>query len=160
MHRLSVFQHQFLCWLCNAEQKKKPTVALSLGLLLFSHLVVFDFETPWTAACQASLSFTISQNLLKLMSIELVMPSNHLILCCPLLLLLSMLSIRVFSKESVLCIRCQSTGVSASTSVLSMNIQDRFPLGFTGLISLLSKGLSRVFSNTTVWKHHLHQEAL
>ena len=111
------------------------------------------FATPWTAAHQASLSITNSQNLLKLMSIELVMPSNHLILCCPLLLLLSMLSIRVFSKESVLCIRCKSIGVSASTSVLSMNIQDRFPLGFTGLISLQSKGLSRVFSNTTVQKH-------
>ena len=62
--------------------------------------------TPWTAACHASLSFTISQSLLKLMSIELVMPSNHLILCCPLLLLSSVFpSIRVFSKKSDLCIR-------------------------------------------------------
>ena len=62
--------------------------------------------TPWTAACQASLSFTISQTLLKFMSIELVMPSNHLILCCPLLLLPSIFpSIRVFSNESALCIR-------------------------------------------------------
>jgi len=61
--------------------------------------------TPWTAACQASLSITNSQSLLKLMSIELVMPSNHLILCCPLLLLPSIFpSIRVFSNESVLCI--------------------------------------------------------
>ena len=64
------------------------------------------FATPWTAACQASLSITNSQRLLKLMSIELVMPSNHLILCCPLLLPPSIFpSIRVFSKESVLCIR-------------------------------------------------------
>ena len=64
------------------------------------------FLTSWTGACQASLSFTISQSLLKLMSIELVMPSNHLILCCPLLLLPSILpSIRVFSKESAFCIR-------------------------------------------------------
>ena len=64
------------------------------------------FATPWTAVCQASLSITNSQSLLKLMSIELVMPSNHLILCCPLLLLLSIFpSIRVFSNESVLCIR-------------------------------------------------------
>ena len=64
------------------------------------------FEIPWTAACQASLSFTISQSSLKLMSIESVMPSNHLILCRPLLLLPSIFpSIRVFSKESALCIR-------------------------------------------------------
>ena len=64
------------------------------------------FATPWTAAHQASLSFTISLNLLKLMSIESVMPSNHFILCCPLLLLLSiLLSIRVFSNQLTLCIR-------------------------------------------------------
>ena len=64
------------------------------------------FETPWTAACQTSLSITNSQSLLRLMSIELVMPSNHLILCHPLLLLPSIFpSIRVFSKESVLRIR-------------------------------------------------------
>ena len=64
------------------------------------------FATLWTAACQASLSITNSQSLLKLMSIESVMPSNHLILCCPLLLLPSIFpSIGVFSNESVLCIR-------------------------------------------------------
>ena len=86
--------------------------------------------TPWTAARQASLSITNSQSLLKLMSIELVMPSNHLILCCPILLLLSIFpSIRVFSNELG-----QSIGVSASASVLPMNIQDRFPLEFTGWI--------------------------
>ena len=66
---------------------------------------VWLFATPWTAACQASLSITNSQSLLKLMSIELVMPSNHLILCHPLLLLPSIFpSIRVFSSESALCI--------------------------------------------------------
>ena len=75
-------------------------------LLLFSHSVVFDFVTPWIAACQASLSFTISWNSLNLRSIESVMPSNHLILCHPLLLLPSIfLSIKVFSNESVLHIR-------------------------------------------------------
>ena len=64
------------------------------------------FVTPWTAACQASLSFTFSQNLLKLMPIESMMPSNHLILCCPLLLLPSIIfNIRVFSSEMALCIR-------------------------------------------------------
>ena len=72
----------------------------------FSRSVVSDSETPWTAAHQASLSITNSQSLLKLMSIESVMPSNHLILCCPRLLLPSIFpSIRVFSNESVLCIR-------------------------------------------------------
>ena len=81
------------------------------------------------------------------------MPSNHLILCRPLLLTPSIFpSIRVFPNESVLHIRGQSTGVSASASVLPMNIQDWFPLGWTGWISLQSRGLSRVFSNTTVQK--------
>ena len=109
------------------------------------------FATPWTAARQASLSITNSQNLLKLMSIELVMPSNHLIFCRPLLLPPSVFpSIRVFSNESVLHIFTggQRIGVSASASVLLMNIQDWFPLGRTGWISLQSKGLSRSFSNT------------
>ena len=88
---------------------------------------------------------------IKLMSMELMMPSNHLILCCPLLLPPSIFpSIRVFSNESVLHI---SIGVSASASVLPMNIQDWFPLGWTSWISLQSKGLTRVFSNTTVQRH-------
>ena len=110
--------------------------------------------TPWTAAHQASLSFTNSWSLLKLMSIESVMPYNHLILCCPLLHLPSIFpSIRVFSKESALPIRWLSTPASASASVLPMNIQDWFPLGWTGWISLQFKGLSRVFSTNTVQKH-------
>ena len=108
-----------------------------------------DSVTPRTAAHQASLSITNSRSLLRLMSIESVMPSNHLTLCRPLILLPAIFpSIRVFSNESALHIRCQSTGVSASASVLPMNIQDWFPLGWTGWISLQSKGLSRVFSNT------------
>ena len=119
------------------------------------------FATPWTAAFQASLSITNSWSSLKLMSIELVMPSNHLILCCPLLLLPPVpSSIRVFSSESALCIRCQSIGVSASASVLPMNTQDWSPLGWTGCISLQSKGLSRVFSNTTVQKHQFFSAQL
>ena len=105
--------------------------------------------TPWTAAHQAWLSITNSQSLLKVLSIESVMPSNHLILCHPLLLLPSIFpNIRVFSSESVLCI-----GVSASASVLPMNIQGSFPLGWTCWISFRSKGLPRVFSNTRVHKH-------
>ena len=99
---------------------------------------------------KASLSFTNSWSLLKLMSIKSVMPYNHFILCCPLLLLSSIFpSIRVFSNKSALHIRWPITGASAS--VLPMNIQSWFPSGLTGLISLLSKGLSRVFSSTTIW---------
>ena len=110
--------------------------------------------TPWTAARQASLSITNPQSLLKLWSIESVMPSNHLILCRPLLLLPSIFpNIRDFSNNLTLCIMCQCTGDSASASVLPVNIQGWCPLGLTGLI-LQSKGLSRVFSDTTVWKHH------
>ena len=109
---------------------------------------------PWTTACQASLSITNSRSLLKLLSIESVMPSNHLILCRPLLLLPSIFtSIRVFANESVLHIRWPKYWISVSVSVLPMNIQDCFPLGWTGWISLQSKGLSRVFSNNTVQKH-------
>ena len=87
------------------------------------------------------------------MSIESVMPSNHLTLCHPLLFLLSVFpSIRVFSKESALCIWWPHIGALASASVLLMNIQGWFPLGLTVLI-LQSKGLSRVFSNAAVQKH-------
>ena len=99
-------------------------------------------------------SITNCQSLFKLMSIESVMPSSHLILCHPLLLQPSIFpSIRVFSNESVLRIRWPNIGASASASVLPVNIQDWFSLPLTGLMSLQSKGLSRVFSNTTVQKH-------
>ena len=105
------------------------------------------------AARQASLSFTISQRLLKLMSIESVTPFNHLILCHPLLLLPSVFpSIRVFSKESPPPIRwpkCWSFNLSVSPS---NEYSGLIPLTLTGLIFLLSKGLSRVFSSTTVQK--------
>ena len=95
-----------------------------------------------------------SQSLHKLMSIKPMMPSNHLILCHPLLLLPSIfLSVRVFSNRVVLHIRWPVYGSFSSTSVLPMNIQDWFPLRLTGWISMQSKGLSRVFSNTTVQKH-------
>ena len=88
------------------------------------------------------------------MSIESVMLSNHLILCCPLLLLPSVFpSSKVFYNESPLHPGGQCIGASASASVLPVNIQGWFPFGLTALISLLSKGLSRVFSSTTIWKH-------
>ena len=109
---------------------------------------------PMTAAHQASLSITNSWSLLKLMSIKSVMPSNHLILCCCLLFPPSIFpSIRVFSVSQFFTSSGQSIGVSASASALPMNIQDLFPLRLTRSISLPSKGLSRVFSNTTVQKH-------
>ena len=105
------------------------------------------FATLWTAACQASLSFSVSLSLLKLMSIESEMPFNYLILCHPVLLLRSIfLRIRIFSNELALRSGGQSIGASASAPVLPMNIQDWFPLGFT---PLQSRGLSRVFYNTT-----------
>ena len=150
----------------------KPSLTFSSSQLLSS---VQLFATSWTAARQASLSITDSRSLLKLMSIESVIPSNYLILCHPLILLPSIFpSIRVFSNESVLPIPSdgQSIGVSALASILPMNIQYWFPLGLTGLISFLSRGLSKVFSNMTVQKHqffstqlftvlfHFHQESL
>ena len=122
---------------------------LLLLLSCFSHGRLC--ATPWIAARQASLSITNSWSLLKLMSIESVISSIHLIPCCPLLLLPSIFpGIRVFSNESVLSSGGQNIGASASASVLPMNIQDWFPLEWTSLISLQFKGLSRVFSNTTV----------
>ena len=112
------------------------------------------FATLWTTARQASLSITNSRSLPKFMSIESGMPSRHLILCHPLLLLPpTPPSIRVFSNESVLHIRWQSVGASTSASVIPKNIQDWFSLELNSLISLQSKGLLRVFSNTTVQKH-------
>ena len=112
------------------------------------------FATPWTAEHQASLSFSNIQSLLKFMFIELVMPSNHLILCHPLLLLSSIFpSIRVFSMSQFFASGGQSIGASVSESVLPMNNQDWFPLGLIDLIYLVSKGLSRIFFNTTVQKH-------
>ena len=110
--------------------------------------------TPWTAAHQACLSFTISPSLLRFISIESVMPSNQLILCrpfssCP----QSFPASGSFPMSQLFASGGQSIDVSVSASVLLMNIQGWFPLGLTGLISLLSKRLSRVFSSTTVWKH-------
>ena len=120
---------------------------------------VWLFETPWTAARWASLSITSSQNLPKFMSIESVMPSNHLSLChssSPPAFNLHQSS-STFSQASgsfpmsqFFASGGQSIGASALASVLPMNIQDWFPLGGTGWTSFQSKGLSRAFSNTTV----------
>ena len=107
-----------------AIQSRCTTVCI---LLLFSHWVVSVFANPWTAACQGSLSFTISRSLLKLMSIELVMLSNHLIICHPLLLLPSIFpSIRVFSNKSAL---------PQVAKVLELQLQYQSSSEYSGLIS-------------------------
>ena len=131
-----------------------------LQALLFSSVQSLTrvrlFATPGIAAHQASLSITNSQSSLKLMSIESVMPSSHLILCRPLLLLpQSFPALGSFPMSQLFTWGGPSIGVLASTSVLPVNTQDSSPLGWTGWISLQSKGLSRVFSNTTVQKHQL-----
>ena len=137
-------------------------------LYKYTHFVqslscVWLFATPWTEAHQASLSFTISWSLLKLMSIELVMLSNHLSLCHPLQFCLqsfpasgSFLMNHLFTSggETI------GASASASASVLPTNNQDWFPSGLTSWISLQSKGLSRVFSNTTVQKHQFFSAQL
>ena len=133
--------------------RAQHNAALGYRLLIFVVAVVVQslssvwlFVTPWTAASQVSLSFTISQSLLKLMSIELVMPSNHLILYHPLFFLPSIFpSIRVLSNESALHIK----------QLQHQSFQWIFRVYFleNWLISLLSKGLSRVLPNTTVQKH-------
>ena len=101
---------------------------------------VWLFVTPWTTARQASLSITNFWSPPKPMSIESVIPSNHLILCCPLLLLPSKPASGSFQMSQLFASGGQSTGVSASASVLPMNTQDWSPLGWTGWISLQSKG--------------------
>ena len=167
------------CWGRETEEHWCGCYGLSLGaswgfrMLTASHCLpaVDVLRTSWTSCCCCSVtrsclalcdpvncslpgSFAIFRSLLKFTSFESVMPSNHLILCCPLLLLPSIYpSIRVFPMSQFLASDGQSIGVLASESVLSMNIQGWFPLGLTGLTFLLSKGLARVFSSTTIWKH-------
>ena len=113
------------------------------------------FVTPWTAAHQASLSITSFWSLLKLMSMELEMPSNYLIPFSSCQSCIRSLTVSQFFASGG-----QSIGVSALASVLPMNIQNWFPLGLTDLISLQSKGLSRVFSSTTVQKHRFFDTQL
>ena len=132
----------------------KSIILLNLFSSVQSLSHVRLFETPRTAARQASLSIPTSWSPPKLMPIESVMPSNHLILCHPLLLPPTVCPSIVgsFQMSKFFASGGQSTEASASPSVLPMNIQDWFPLGWTGWISLQSKGLSRVSSNTTVQK--------
>ena len=118
---------------------------------------VWLFATPWTAASQASLSFTIFWSLLKFMSIESVMLSNHLTISSSIVPFSFCLQYFPASGSFPMSRLCSSggqiIGVSVLASVLPVNVQGWFPLGLTGLISLLSKRLSRVFSNTTIQKY-------
>ena len=132
------------------RQRSKPSIPVCQLpfplLLLISH--VWLFVTPWTAARHASLSFTISQSLLKFMSVELVMPSNHFILCRPLLLPSIFPSIKVLYKESAFLIRWPKYW----SFIISPSKE------YSGLISFSIDwfdllALSRVFSSTTVQKH-------
>ena len=145
----------------------KPCAALIQEIYVvvvqsLSHVQLF--VTPGIAAHQASLSFTISRSLLKLMSIESVMPSNHLIFCCSFPLLPSIFpSIRVFSIESALHIRWPKYWSFSFSISPFKEYSGLLFLGLTGLISLLPRGLSRVFSNTTVqnvWPEPNYQEII
>ena len=120
----------------------------------FSRSVVSDSATLWTAAHQASLSITNSRSLLKLMSIELAIPSNHLILCHPLLLLSSIFpSIRVFSNESALCIRWPKYWGFSFSIISSSDYSGLISFRMDWLDILAVQGTLEVFSNTTVQKH-------
>ena len=152
---------------CNLKLKSEKWQMFSS--VQFSHSVRSNSVTPWSAPWQASLPIINFCSLLKLMSTESVMPSNHLILCRPLLppsifpsirVFSFFFFLRVFSNESALSIRCPKYWSFASTSVFPMNTQDWFPLGWTGWTSLQSKELSRVFSNTIVQKHQLFSSQL
>ena len=131
-------------------------ISLSSFSVQFSPSVVSNSLDPMNYRMPGFLFYTESQSLPKFIFIESVIPSNHLILCHPLLLPSIFLRIRVFSNESVLPIRWPKYWPpSASAWVLPMNIQDWFTLGLIGWIFLQSKGLSRVFSNTSVQKHQV-----
>ena len=142
------------CCYCKHYYLLRPQLAVNFVVDTQLLSSVWLFATPWTAACQAPLSFTISWRLLKLMSTESVTPSKHLILCRLFSSCLqsfpasgSFLMSRLFASGG------QSIRASASASVLPMTIQNLFPLGWPGWISLLSTGFSRVFSSSTVQKH-------
>ena len=140
----------------NIQRHERRERLWILEALLFTSSVMSNSATPWTAACQASWSFTMSGGLLKLMSIESMMPSNYPILCPPFTSHnQSFPASRSFQMSQLSASGGQITGALASASVLPMKIQDWFPLAWTGWISLLSKGFLRVFSNSTVWKHQL-----
>ena len=152
-HIQEIFNHQlqYSCILLGISNIKVTKEMSSVQFSLVSR--VWLFATPWTAARQASLSITNSQSLVKLMSIVSVMSSMSSTVIPFSFCLQSFPASGSFPMSWFFASGGQSIGVPASTSVLPMNIQDWSPLGWTGWISLQSKGLSRVFSNTTVQKH-------
>ena len=141
-------------WPHGLQHARLPYPSLSPGVCLntvvHSLNCVQLFATPWTAACQAFLSFTVSRSLLRLRSIELMMPSNHVILCFP-------PSLPAFNLSQHQGLFQWVNSLHQVAKVLELQLQYQsfqwFSLGLTGLISLLFKGPSRVFSNTTVQKH-------
>ena len=145
-------KRQFMRWKKIFEMHIFDKRLISIQIIVTVQLLtcVWLFATPGTTAHQASLSFTIFWSLLKFMSIESVMLSDHLNLCHPLLLLPSIFTSGSFPVSPLFTSGGQSIGASSSVMVLPINIQSWFPLGLAGLISLLSKGLSRVFSSTTI----------
>ena len=151
--------HFLLCMVNWRMREKNVYVFIFSSVQLLSH--VWLFATPWTAAHQASLSITNSRSLPKLMSIELVMPSNHLILCCPFLLLPSIFaSIKVFANESALCIswpKYWSFSFNISPSSEHPGLIS-FRMDWLDLLAI--QGLSRVFSNSTVQKHQFFSAQL
>ena len=170
---VSVFSHNyFLLTMKNEnasleqtrDQKGELSYSMMISSVQFSSVQTLSrvqpFKTPWTAARQPSLSITNSQSLLKPMFIELVMPSNHTILCGRRFPPAFNLSQHQGLFKWVSSSGGQSIGVWASASVLPVNIQDWFPLGWSGWISLQSKGLSRVFSNTTIQNHQFFSAQL
>ena len=149
------------CRIKREETSKWPKSAGELGALKEKKYVEWvkyrcccSVSKSWTAVCQASLSFTISWSLFKLMFIELVIPPNHLILCHPLLP-----CVQSFSASGSFLMNWLFTSggqsVGASASVFPMYLQGLHHLGLTTLISLPSEGLSRVFSSTTTRKHQI-----
>ena len=135
-------KRQFMRWKKIFEMHIFDKRLISIQIIVTLQLLtcVRLFVTLWTTAHQASLSFTISRSLLKFMSIESVMLSDHLNLCHPLLLLPSIFTSGSFPMSQLFASGGQSIGASASVTVLPINIQSWFHLGLTGLISLLSKG--------------------
>ena len=162
-HQLPEFTQTLVHWVSDAIQSPDPVSCLSTPACNHSQhqfssvqslSPVRHFATPRTTAHQATLSITNFQSPLKPMSIESEMPSNHLILCHPLLLLSqSFPASGSFQMSQLFASGGQSTGVSALASFLPKKSQGWSPSEWTGWISLQSKGLSRVFSNTTVQKH-------
>ena len=178
MHFICFFLNPptFLLWTClniykvSGQYRELPYIQCSASAIISVYVAfvvvqslsrVWLFATPWIAARQASLSITNFLSLLKLMSIKSVIPSSHLILCHPLLLLPPIPPrIRVFSNESTLRMSWPKYW-SFSLSVSPSNEhQDSSPLGWTGWISLQSRELSRVFSNTIVQKHQFFSAQL